>query len=83
MTGDRTSWRMEAMCRDLGVAMDPAEAVHSAMAARCARCTKGAACLLWRLAADGSETAAPGYCLNAEGIAALRAQQSSTPSESD
>lgn len=62
---------MEAMCATLGVPVEAGSAAHGAMAARCARCEKGADCLLWRM--DGAEgrEAAPGYCLNAEAIEVL------------
>ena len=63
--------RMEAMCGTLGVAMSAVHPDHPVMAARCARCSKGAACLIWRLNQIGVPETPPGYCLNAEAIEAL------------
>lgn len=59
------------MCAAVGRPIDGDTPGYRVMAERCAACTKGDDCLLWRIEATDASRGAPGYCLNAEAIAAL------------
>ncbi|MBV0912647.1 DUF6455 family protein [Anianabacter salinae] len=61
---------MQGMADKLGVVADRAPDVE-AMVTRCRACVKHDACILWMLDHPRAE-AAPGYCLNAEDLLALR-----------